>query len=200
MLAWRWIRMGEIPTPDQYLSFLNIAPMRPKHLMRLWASADYEFMESMDCPRLLATFCRQRRRVRRLTLRELRREFQAVTTVASMFAPLRTARELDLATTVLQWRVCFGYEFAIGYLSSLPLLDRLDFYSPEALGAILTTARESTRALLAMLTDGDMASLRELILPEASNRERCGVSRTNDGIRQSRVKRDIRGARGTARM
>ena len=50
MLAWQWIRVGETPTPDQYRSFLNVAPMPARHIMRLWANADYEFMEKHGLP------------------------------------------------------------------------------------------------------------------------------------------------------
>ena len=83
-----------------------------------------------------------------------------------MLATLPSARQLNFGIEVLLWISRFNVAFVGLFLSSLPLLDRVQNVSPAGLLEVLERAHKATRALMVALTANDMADLEDLILTE----------------------------------
>lgn len=166
LLVWDWLGLGTVATLRQYEIYLQFKPGFLKHISRLWMRVDFCYLRQLDAKYLESRLRRDRRRIRRLALTDIRRQFRATVAVAKMFGTLPTARELNFGVDVLFWSARFHLAFVRLFLSSWSPLDRLPSVSPAGLLGILETAHRGTRALMVALTANDMDCLEDLILTE----------------------------------
>ena len=166
VLIWDWLGVGTVPTLHEYEVYLQLTQRSLAHVSRLWRQDDVRFLREVGGQHFLARLRGDRRRIRRLVLVDLRRQFQAVMAVATMLGALPSARQLNFGADVLLWSARFHLAFLGLFLSSLPLMDRLPNISPATLLETLKSAHRATRALMVALTDNDMADLEDLILSE----------------------------------
>jgi len=167
VICWDSLGLGAVATLDQYERYLRFTPHYLRHVPRLWQQGDFCYLRDLAAGRHLeAPLRRDRRRVRRLVLKDIRCQFRAAIAVATMLATLPSARQLNFGIEVLLWISRFNVAFVGLFLSSLPLLDRVQNVSPAGLLEVLERAHKATRALMVALTANDMADLEDLILTE----------------------------------
>jgi hypothetical protein len=164
-LLWDWLGVGKVTTLHEYEIYLHFTQRSLAHVSRPWRQEDARFVHEIGGRHFLARLRQDRRRVRRLVLVDLRRQFQAVMAVATMLGALPSARRLNFGADVLLWTGRFHFAFVGLFLCSFPLMDRLPG-SPASLLETLESAHRATRALMVALTDNDMADLESLILSE----------------------------------
>ena len=167
VLFWDWLGLGTVPTLHQYEVHLQFTARSLAHVSRIWRQDDLRYVRDLPAGRhLLARLRRDRRRIRRLILLDLCRQFRASVAVATMLATLPTARRSNIGLHVLLWNARFHLALTGLLFSSLPFLDRMPGISPAGLLEHVETANGATRALMAALTDTDMGDLKTLILSE----------------------------------
>jgi hypothetical protein len=164
-LVWDRGRLGSPARLDQYECFLDRDPDRFRHLSRIMGHQDRDFLRSIPgAEHLAARLERDRRRVLRLVLSDLQEEFRALVAVGVMLAAAETARQ-DSFGVKLMWQtvrfhcVCWLLRAA----SYLPVWS-IPFRNTDWVTIQVRLLRETTRNLLAALTESDMSELRNQIL------------------------------------
>ena len=165
LLLWDRIRFGEPARIEQYEQFLDCVPDRFRHLSRIMAPDDAEFLRALPGgEKLAARLERDRRRVLRLTLADLQSEFQSLVAVGAMLASSPTARRDSFGLRLMGKAAVFHSVCILLRLLSYVPFRRLPGLRPSWPIAQLQAVRDSTRFLLNALTNADMDHLRKQIL------------------------------------
>jgi len=164
MLLWDRTKLGEPARLDEYEWFLDRS-CRFGHLSRIAGPEDFDFLKSFpDAQHLVHRLRRERRRILRLVLQDLRQEFRALVAVGVMLADLPTARESSFAVKLMLRVVTFNARYYWLYLGTCwPFLVFAGAHT-DWLTIRVADTREVTRSLLASLSASDMDALRDQIL------------------------------------
>jgi hypothetical protein len=169
LLLWDHRRLGEPARLDQYERFLDREPNRFRHLSRIMAGDDAEFLKaalkgSPESGAILSRFWSDRRRVLRYTLLDLEDEFSALAAVGLMLAGSSVARQDSFAMKLVAQSFLFHSVCKLLRTVSYLPLERIPGLNPVWLIRQVRTLRDTTRGLLALMTSGDMDDLRDNIL------------------------------------
>lgn len=163
-LAVLWLNhrvLGRYPTIPQFETYLERDPVRYKSMRRLLRPDDYRFVaEARGGRLLLSRLRRERRRLLRLVLHELRVEFEALMAVGALLCFSSSAKEEQFPA--LLWRQSVRFYvlhtalLAISFMPG-PWPPPLDLFS---LLDKLKWLRDSTQRIMNSLTPGDLEELR----------------------------------------
>jgi hypothetical protein len=164
LLLWDHTKLGEPARLDEYEWFLDRS-CRFGHLSRIAGPEDFDFLKSFPGAQpLVRRLHRERRRVLRLVLQDLRQEFRALVAVGVMLAALPTARQSSFGLKLLLRVVTFNARYYWLYLGTYwPFLAFAGAHT-DWLTIRVADTREVTRALLASLSASDMDALRNQIV------------------------------------
>ena len=166
LLGWALNRRSfrRVPTISEYEVYLDRGPNAYKYVGRLFAKEDFAFLESVPGGQeLLPRLRRERRRLLRLLLADLHREFQALMAVGSLLVMSRTAQDDGFAAELWKQSMIFNSLcFGLLICSYLPFFEALK-YNPASLLSHLKTVREATRVFMHALTPSDMDRLRDTL-------------------------------------
>lgn len=153
-----------LPTIEQFDCYLDLGPERYNYLSRLNAPQDFAFLESVKGGRELAPrLRRERRRILRLLLADLRRDFEALMAVGSLLSLSPTAKEDGYATLLARQSLRFYFlYFGLWVCSFWPgvLPPRLD---AAPLWAEIKVLLRSTKTMMRALTPDDLVHLRQTL-------------------------------------
>lgn len=156
--------LRRLPTVAQFDLYLDLGPERYRYLSRLFAVEDFRFVESQRGGRaLLPRLRRERRRILRLLLADLRRDFEALLAVGVLLSLSATAKDQGYAALLAGERLrFFSLYCAWMLLSACPtaLHLRLD---PARLWQQIETLHRTTRTLLNALSPTDLVELRRTL-------------------------------------
>ncbi len=156
--------LRRLPTVAQFDLYLDLGPERYRHLSRLFAVEDFRFLESQRSGRaLLARLRQERRRIFRLLLADLRRDFEALLAVGSLLSLSATAKDRGYAALLARERFRFFSLYCAWSLLSLwpsPLCGRFD---PAPLWQQIETLGRSTRTVMNALTPDDLVRLQRTL-------------------------------------
>jgi hypothetical protein len=154
-----------LPTPRQFQSYADSDGQRYRHICRLFSQEDFDFLGRTERgQRLQPILRRERCRLLRQILAELRMEFESLVAVGSMLATSSPAQDSNFSGLLVRETVRFYSAYAWLWLYS---------YSPtagpggEPAGILVDQVRDlrqGTRQLMAALTPRDMDRLRQTIL------------------------------------
>lgn len=167
--AWALNRrsMRRIPSLYEYEIYLDRGPNAYRYVSRLFAPEDFAFLETVPGGHeLLPRLQRERRRLLRLLLADLRREFQALVAVGSLLVMSRSSQDDGFAVELWKQNMIFkSLCFGLLICSYLPFFEVFK-YDPTPLLKQMKTVREATRVFMHALTDDDMARMRNALVPE----------------------------------
>ena len=169
LLGWFLNRRSQqrVPTISEYEVYLDRGPNAYRYVGRLFAREDFDFLEAAPGGKdLVHRLRRERRRLLRLLLADLQREFQAVMAVGSILVMSRSAQDDGFAVEMWKQNMIFR-SCCLGLLicSYVPFFEALK-YNPSPLLGHLKTVREATRVFMHALTPSDMDRLRSVLAPE----------------------------------
>ena len=159
--------LRRVPTISDYEVYLDRGPNAYRFVGRLFAREDFAYLESVPGGKeLVHRLRRERRRLLRLLVADLRREFQALKAVGLLLVMSRSAQDDGFAVELWKQNVIFNF-LCFGLLigSYMPFFESLK-YNPASLIDHLKTVREATRVFMHALTPTDMDRLRDVLAPQ----------------------------------
>ena len=144
---------------------MNRGPDAYRHIGRLFAHEDFDFLEGAPGgPQLVSRLRRERCRLLRLLLADLRTEFRALLAVGSLLAVSTTAQDDGFAALLWKQNMIFHSNyfglFVCSYLSVFPR----HRFNPARLVKQIRTLRETTSVMMHALTLEDMDRLRDVVM------------------------------------
>src|SRR2546427_10615581 len=110
LVAWAFLRSSvwHLPSISEYEIFLNRGPDAYRHIGRLFAQEDFDFLEGAPGgPQLVSRLRRERCRLLRLLLADLRTEFRALLAVGSLLSVSTTAQDDGFAALLWKQNMIF---------------------------------------------------------------------------------------------
>ena len=166
MLAAMWElnrrSVKQLPTLEQYEFYLSLNPDHYRYLSRLFAPEDFQFLKRMSSGRaLLPRLRRERRRLLRLLLADLRHDFEALVAVGSLLSLSVTGKEDGYAQALAGQSLRFyASYFAFKLISYWPGPWPVPG-GPVPLWQQIQALRHSTETLMRSLTPHDVVQLRQ---------------------------------------
>ena len=156
---------GRLPSHAQFLSSLDRGPERYRHLARLFSAEDFAFVERSTQGQSLGRVLRRERcRLLRVVLAQLRQEFEALTAIGSMLAVSSAGQADHLSGMLVRQTVTFYKNYTGLFLYSYwPAAGPGGSY-PARLLEQVRGLHVSTNRLMAALTPQDLEQLRATFL------------------------------------
>jgi hypothetical protein len=148
------------PTVDQYELYLDRGPERHRHLWRLFAAEDFEYVTAAGGRAMAGRLDRERRRLLRAVLGDLRRDFEAIQAVGGMLSASPTAQADGFRLHIIGQGLLFYALYTLVLLRSLIPLWMQPRFDATPIMDHVRALRQTTSVLLNSLTDDDLAVLR----------------------------------------
>ncbi len=157
--------LGRLPTLEQFDRYVEISgPERYGYLSRLFAPGDSRFLESARGGRaLLPRLQRERRRLLRLLLDDLRLDFEALLALGSMLSVLPTAKDDGYAALLARQSLRFYAFYGLLHLASFWPAVWPARFDPAPLWQQIKALRHATSTLMRALTPNDLIELRKAL-------------------------------------
>ncbi len=160
--------LSRLPSVSQFDSYIDLGPDRYRYLSRLFAPEDFDFLAGVRGGQvLLSRLRRERRRLLRLLLADLRRDFEALLAVGSLLSLSPTAKDDGYAELLARQSLRF---YALYYFLSMISLWPGPWplgYDHAVLWQQIKALRASTQFVMRALTPDDLLQMRRTLGAES---------------------------------